>query len=187
MAYKTDNQIMADVIGVINGWLSVSGQTGWKVAQAFQPRPMGLHDKMILLSHIYTRQVGFQKGYDQDLPNTSGGGMTFTHIEDWLEEVRLQVSCFCNRKPGSDTITTWTAEDMAKRLVAYFNGTAGINAFYALGYGKLRRDVCRVRTFVNDSENFQLVPNFDLVLIHEQTVETAAIPAQFGGLQIVGF
>ena len=186
MPYKTDNRIIADVIGVLNAFLANCGQSGWKVLQGEQPRFVGFHDKMILLSHIYTRQVGWQKGYDKDIPNSSGG-MTFTHIEDWLEEVRIQISCFCVRNPETDTVNTWTAEDMAKRLIAFCNSEAGINAFVALGYGKLRHDAARIRAIVNDSQSFQLVPNFDLVLIHEQTVETAAIPAQFGGLQIVGF
>ena len=184
MAYKTDNRIFADVIGVFNGFLSTCGQSGWEVAQAAQPVMMGFHDKAILLSHVYTVPVGYQKGVDRDLP-VSGGGYRFTHIENWLEEVRLQVTCFCVRK-STDTLDTWTAEDMAKMLKTYCNSTAGLWAFNALGYGKLRHDAVRVRSVVNDSDSYQLIASFDLVLLHEQTVESAATPATIGSLQIAG-
>lgn len=185
MPYKTENQIISDIIGVINTWLATSGQTGWKVAQEYQPRPMGLHDKAILLAHIYSRQIGFQKGIDCDIPISSGGSV-YTHIESWLEEVRVQISCICFRNPASDTASTWTAADMAKRLIAYFNSMNGVNAMCALGYGKFRNDGVRIRSIVNDSESFMRVPNFDLVFAHEQTVETQAIAANFGGLEVFG-
>ncbi len=185
MAYKTDNQIFADIIGIIRGYLATSGQTGWRVDQGYQPRPFGQHDKLITLSHVYSVPVGFQGGGDET-KITSGASVTMVHREKWREEVSMQINCFCNRQPATDTVETWTAVDMAKMLKTYFNSTAGIAALLDKGYGKLRIDNIRVGNFLNSSENYQLAPGFDLVILHEQEIESAALEAIIEGYKIVG-
>ena len=185
MSYKTDNQIFADIIGIIRTFLSSSGQTGWAVVQGYQPRPLGQHDKLITLSEVYSVPVGFQGGGDETKYNDDGT-ITLVHVEKWREEVSIQIGCLCNRQPNTDTVATWSAVDMAKMLKTFFNSAAGIAALVTLGYGKLRIDNIRVGKFLNSSENFQLAPGFDLVLLHDQVIESAATEAVIKGAGIVG-
>lgn len=173
MSYKNDNRILADILGVVREFLAqiAADQPGWKAVQGDQPRPLGWHDKLITVTHLYSGKIGWQGAEDVET-ELDEGRMVLTHIERWREEVRLQFSFFCNRKPGADTAATWTAEDMAKILLSYFDSTAGIAALCSKGYGKLRLGTIRVGRVLNSSENYQLVPSFDLALMLEQSLET---------------
>ena len=169
MSYKTDNQIFADITGIIRTFLAGSGQAGWTVVQGYQPRPFGLHDKLITLTQVYCVPVGFQGSKEVPIV-TSGAVIAFTHVETWREEISIQIGCLCNRDPENDTADTWTAVDMAKRIKTFLNSTSGVDALLTLGYNKLRIDNIRVGKFTNSSEEFQLIPGFDLVVLHDQSI-----------------
>ena len=177
MSFKTDNQIFKDIIGVIDGYLAASGQPGWQTVQAEQPVPVAISDKMVLVSRVYMRPVGWQGSEDKDV------GYSYTHIEKQRAELRLQLTFLCQRHPATDTVATWTAQDMAEHLRMYLNGYNGIMALAALGYRTLRCTNIRLGSFIDDSESYQMEPSFDLTLLYTQTLESEQIAATIGDLE----
>lgn len=181
MSYKTENQIFTDIKAVLDAFLAtLTSQSGWKVLRGNQPVPVGINNKMILISKVYATRYGWQGSTDKDIADN------YKHVEMWWEELRWQLSFFCQRDPKNDTTATWTAEDMAKRVMAYLDGMAGLQALLKKGYRKLRNAMITPGSFVNDSELYEFNPSFDIVLLHQQTVESAAQWATIGDMQAVG-
>ena len=176
MSFKTENQIWKDLVGVIDGYLATSGQTGWITTPADQPIPVGISDKMVLVSRVFMRPVGWQGSEDKDI------GYNYTHIEKQRAELRLQLSFLCQRHPATDTVTTWTANDMAEHLRMFLNSYKGIRQLAELGYRTLRCTTIRNASFIDDSETYEFNPSFDLTLLYEQTLESEAIAANLGAL-----
>lgn len=173
MSFKTENQIFSDIIGVINGFLEACGQTGWSAIQGAQAIPLGMFDKVILLYHVYVVKVGWQGHDNKYIESSEEAEPGLFHYEKWREERSIQLSFLNRRRPGTDTVSTWSASDMARQLLAYLDGAVGTGVLQELGYGKLRSENIRIGNFMNDSDRYQLSPTFDLIILYDQEITTS--------------
>lgn len=115
----TEYQIRAAMLAVLTQALTETGVTGYKV-MARNPQVIAGGDKIVLLDRLHTRRCGFQgRDYVGRAPN-----QVFKEREKWIDEVYWQVSVI-RKRLTTDTKTTETGDDVAKRLVWWLNSDRG--------------------------------------------------------------
>ena len=172
MQYRTENQIYADLKQIMDGFFAARGFTGWRALQAYQPTQWGRQSQVVTFSTVYVRRLGFQ-GTNFTPALDSGGALISGSIirEDvYREERSIQFDFFKKRNPATDTVNTAEAGDAARMAAAYLVSDDGIDALGAIGYSLLNIRNIRNNRVIGDSEQFQLLPGFDLVLVYDQKI-----------------
>lgn len=184
MALKSENQIFADIARLLRDALSAVGADGWTVIQEYQPTEQNLRNKLVKFSKVYSRKIGAQGNADEKriLEN---GEIELVHKEFFQKEISIQLDCFVHRTV-EDMEESITGADMAQQLVCYFSGVSGIQALLEAGYGMFRIENIRNYKHISDSDLYQIIPGFDLVLRFWQEIETKQQAAVIKGLKIVG-
>ena len=178
MQYRNENQIYADLKTIMDGFFASRGFTGWRALQSYQPTQWGRQSQAVTFSTVYVRRVGFQ-GTRYRTAFDSGGALVSGAIirEDvYREERSVQLDFFKQRDPANDTVNTIQAGDACRMAAAYLASDDGIDALGALGYSLLNIRNLRNERVIGDSEQFQLLPGFDLVLVYDQII-TVTDPA----------
>ena len=172
MQYRTENQINADLKSIMDGFFVSRGFTGWRALQSYQPTQWGRQSQAVTFSTVYVRRLGFQGTHYRTALDSGGALISGATIRDdvWREERSIQFDFFKKRDPATDTVNTAQAGDAARMAAAYLVSDDGINALAALGYSLLNIRNIRNERLIGDSERFQLLPGFDLVLVYDQTV-----------------
>lgn len=92
----------------------------------------------------------------------------FTHEEIQWWETTIQVSALARVKP-EDYLTQPTAMDIAKMASDILQGDKGLTAMAVERVRPLRVTSIRQIHFVNDSDQYEANPSFDITLSHVQT------------------
>ena len=172
MQYRNENQIYADLKSIMDGFFVSRGFTGWRALQSYQPTQWGRQSQTVTFSTVYVRRVGFQ-GTRYRTALDSGGALVSGAIirQDVYREKRsIQLDFFKQRDPATNTASTAQAGDACRMAAAYLESDDGINTLGALGYGLLNIRNLRNERVIGDSEQFQLLPGFDLVLVYDQEI-----------------
>lgn len=178
MQYRTEGQITADLKAIMDGFFAARGFTGWRALQAYQPTQWGRQSQAVTFTTVYVRRLGFQ-GTHYRTAFGSGGAVTSGAIlrdDVYREERSVQFDFFKKREAETDTTATMQAGDAARMAAAYLASDDGIAALAARNYGLLNIRNIRNGKVIGDSELYQLVPGFDLVLVYDQTI-TVTDPA----------
>lgn len=163
IAFKTENQIWAELIDMLKQALRYRNITGFEVRQGNQKTKVTPASPRLTLHKVSAVNRGFSYRYDKVRDDTG----TLEHTEAYLQEITFQVTALKLRS-NSDTIETHTAGDAANAVKDYLNSIDGIKAMQALGYGLLPPKMYRAPTFVNDTEDFEYAPNIDFTVIVKQ-------------------
>lgn len=184
MALTSENQLFADLIRIIRDGLVALGVDGWTVMQDYQPTEQGLRDKLIKLNKVYSRKIGAQGNADEKriLEN---GEIELVHKEFFQKEISIQLD-FYVKSTVAETVDSITGADMAQQLACYFSGVSGVQALLEAGYGMLRIENIRDPKHVLDSNLYQVLPGFDLVLRFWQEIEMKQQAAVIKGFRIIG-
>ena len=172
MQYRNENQIYADLKTIMDGLFVSRGFTGWRALQSYQPTQWGRQSQAVTFSTVYVRRVGFQ-GTRYRTALDSGGALVSGSIirqDVYREERSVQLDFFKQRDPATNAVNTVQAGDACRMAAAYLASDDGINALGALGYGLLNIRNLRNERVIGDSEQFQLLPGFDLVLVYDQEI-----------------
>lgn len=176
MQYRNEGQINADLKSVMDGFFASRGFTGWRALQSYQPTQWGRISQSVTFTTVYARRVGFQGTRYRTALDSNGGLVSGAIIRDdvYREERSIQLDFFKQRDPATDTVNTAQAGDACRMAAAYLVSDDGIDALAALGYGLLNVRNLRYERVIGDSEQFQLLPGFDLVLVYDQVIEVIA-------------
>lgn len=145
------------------------------VEQRYQPGTVGMDSGanvgMMMVSH--TRVGSMRRKEVQPVAPAAD----FTHLEIQWWETTIQISALCRQNPADPNyLSLPTAGDIAKAASDILQGDKGLAAMAVQRVRPLRITSVRQLFFVNDSDQHEANPSFDIVLSHVQTV-TGATPA----------
>lgn len=136
------------------------------VIQVYQPGdtvgvPSG---PTITMQHIMAKRYGHMRR-EEVQPPVEGGD--FTHVETQWWETTMQIGAV-----NADAINNCQAAS------DILQGDAGLTALAAHRVRPLRIADIRTLQFVNGADQFEAMPNFDVVLVYPQTITSTTPPAQ---------
>lgn len=172
MQYRNDNQIAADIKGIVDAFIqSQAALSGWVTKQMYQRIQDANMEKVVRFFTVTVNRIGWQ-GRNNAVAQSDG---KMYRTERWRETRRVQFDCLMSRK-NTDTTATTTAVDATRLLVAYFNSFAATQAMKNLGYNRFVLKNLRIPVELDDTERFRVYPGFDLMLVYDQEL-TVEIPA----------
>lgn len=147
------------------------GLSGVKLARSFQSRQQGASSS----AYAYFFKIGDHRHGSparKDAYDTQAG--TFTHTETQQYESTYQFSAWVPQDPKD--VTGLTESDILNTVSSIIQSDAIISAFNAAGVGILRVTDVRNPYIVDDHDQFEAVPSFDVILTHKRT-SVSTIPA----------
>lgn len=162
---KTENQIWAFLVEQLTKVLKDNGYTDWVVLRNYQPSIQGLKDKAIYLHRVTKRRIGTQ-GNTNVLNTTTGG---WQNIDHWYEEIMIQVSAYKRINVDTDTSNTITSEDVLDVLLSYINSARKVQDWKSAGYEVIKATNMRLLDYETDSGIQEKLPQFDFLLVIEQS------------------
>ena len=150
---------------------ATSGLAGVKLARNFQSRQQGANSSPT----VYFFKVGDHRHGSpakKDAYDAQAG--TFTHSEIQQYETTYQFSAWVPQDPKD--VTGLTESDILNTVSSIMQSDAIISAFNAAGVGILRVTDVRNPYIVDDHDQFEAVPSFDVILTHKRT-SVSTIPA----------
>lgn len=165
MAIKGENQIYADIVGFLNSSLETLNITGWQVLQLKQPVKLTEISPTIYVTCTLKRRRGWQyrdyKIIDAELKNT----------QYFKQEVDVQISALRMRKL-EDTVDTLNSSDILELLKTYMLNPYTLQDLRALGYRIYQPSEIQSPDFINDSDNFEFMPFFNVTFILNQSLSS---------------
>lgn len=150
---------------------ATSGLAGVKLARNFQPRQQGANSS----PYVYFVKVGDHRyGSPQRKGVLDSQANTFTHTEIQLYESTYQFSAWVPQDPKD--VTSLSESDILNTVSGIIQSDAMLSAFNAAGVGILRVTDVRNPYIVDDHDQFEAVPSFDVTLTHKRT-NVSTIPA----------
>lgn len=144
------------------------------VKQRYQPGTTGMDKgQNIGMMMVTSNRIGSMKRKELQpvAPATD-----FTHVERQWWESTIQISALCRLNPKDpDYLSKPTAMDIAKAASDILQGDKGLAALAIGGARPLRITSVRQLHFVNDSDQYEANPSFDITLSYVQTI-TATTP-----------
>lgn len=149
------------MIALLNEAVSAKSITDMTVMRANQPFDV-TKKSAVLISRIQSNRYGW-RGRKSKIINS-----VMKHVENYYQELQFQITVL--KKSKLDDLTDLTATDIANKLVDYLESNSGLAKLRQLGYMPLRITNVREPTFVNETDNYQINPNFDLVCYVQQEI-----------------
>lgn len=164
-SYKTENQIYADFISLIQEAFNAFGIKGWHIRQLNQVFKVNILKPTVFITLTGTSQRGRQyqtktKKQDNILKSY------FTK-----QEVKLRFSS-THRERADDTVNTINSNDILKIIREYMQSEEGILFLANKGYAQYTATQISDQQFSNDEDNFQFLPYFDCTFIYTDSWRT---------------
>lgn len=161
----TENNIWAFLVSEFQAVLNANGYTDWVVMRNYQPSIQGLKDKSIYLHKVSKRRIGTQ-GNSNVLNVTTG---QWENIDHWYEEVLIQVGAYKRIDIEHDNENTITSEDVLSVLLSYINSARKVQDWKSAGYEVIKATNMRLLDYETDSGIQEKLPQFDFLLVLEQS------------------
>ena len=158
-----DNQIWSFLIAQFRAVLDANGYNDWIITRNYQPSIQGLKDKAIYLHKISKRRIGTQ---GNTTIQTELGWQT---VDQWYEEILFQVGAYKKINPDTDNEDTITSEDVLSTLLAYVNSARKVQDWKSAGYEVIKATNMRLLDYETDSGIQEKFPQFDFLLVLEQS------------------
>ena len=150
---------------------ATSGLSGVKLARSYQSRQQGANSS----PYVYFVKVGDHRyGHPERKDEYAAGSGDFTHTEIQQYESTYQFSAWVPQGPKD--VTGLTESDILNVVSGIMQSDALLAAFRAQGVGILRVTDVRNPYIVDDHDQFEAVPSFDVTLTHKRT-SVSTIPA----------
>lgn len=150
---------------------SAPGLSGVKLARSFQPRQQGASSA----PYVYFFKVGDHRhGSPQRKDVFDASTSTFTHTEIQQYESTYQFSAWVPQDPKD--VTGLTESDILNTVSGIIQSDSILAAFRSQEVGILRVLDVRNPYIVDDHDQFEAVPSFDVILTHKR-VSVSTIPA----------
>lgn len=161
---------------LLSGFTSLGGGfAAVKVRQAYQPSTVGTaQGPQALLQTIGNRRYGALRR--DDIPPVPPA-TDMTHIETQWWETTIQVGAEARRNPQDPAFLTLpSAMDICKAASDILQSDTGLSALSVQRVRPLRITEIRNVRFVNESDQYEAMPSFDIVLVYPQTRTTTTPP-----------
>lgn len=150
---------------------ATSGLSGVKLARSYQSRQQGANSS----PYVYFVKVGDHRyGHPERKDEYAPGSGDFTHTEIQQYETTYQFSAWVPQDPKD--VTGLTESDILNIVSGIMQSDALLAAFRAQEVGILRVTEVRNPYIVDDHDQFEAVPSFDVTLTHKRT-SVSTIPA----------
>ena len=150
---------------------ATSGLSGVKLARSYQSRQQGANSS----PYVYFVKVGDHRyGHPERKEVWNAQANAFDHWEIQQYETTYQFSAWVPQDPKD--VTGLTESDILNVVSGIMQSDALLAAFRAQGVGILRVTDVRNPYIVDDHDQFEAVPSFDVTLTHKRT-SVSTIPA----------
>lgn len=167
ISYKTENQIYADFISLIQEAFNVFGLKGWQIRQLNQVFKVDILHPSVFITITSTAQRGRQ--YQQKV-KTQAGLLIKTHSTK--QEVKLRFLA-THRELANDTVSSINSTDVLTIIREYMQSEEGILFLSSKGYAQYTSSPLTDEQFTNDEDNFQFLPYFDCSFVYTNSWSTA--------------
>lgn len=157
--FKTKNQIFNDFIGLVKTAFDNFSISGWEIRQLKQIYKVNQLKPTVFISVINGNQNGRQY-YKKE--KTDG---IINRQASSKQEVKIRFAA-TRRELNNDNLDTYNGSDVLKVIRAYMQSPEGIQYLAGLGYAQYRAENINEMDFVNDSDNFQFLPQFDCTFLY---------------------
>jgi len=153
----------------------LDGLTGVQVKTAYQPTTVAISSgPTILLQTVTSTRYGALRRYDDPAAGTGD----LPHLETQWWETVSQVGCTARRDPQDPAFLTLpSAMDICKQASDILQGDKGLSLLAVQRVRPLRITTIRQVRFVNDSDQYEAMPSFDVTLVHPQVTTSTTPPA----------
>ena len=165
--YHSQNQIISKIQTALTSMLTDLNITGWQVLRSNQTTIQAVQNKSVYYDIVSKTRIGTQ-GTKSVLINNNWTDQTV-----WYEEYLVQVSAFLQREPDTDVVATTTSSDIISMLQGCFNANgilANKNYFSENWIQAIKSTVIRELDYETDSGLREKMPQFDFILVVEQTL-----------------
>lgn len=172
----TENGLFALVRStLLAGFAAEPGYMDVEVSQRYQPRTVGAPEApAVILSIVSNLRYGALRREDLQ-PETSGGEMV--HLETQWWETRMQIGGWVWRNPEDPNfLTQTTAGDIAKMASNILQSDKGLTALAVERVRPLRITELRNVTVVNDRDEYEHNPSFDVVFSYPEVRRSTTPP-----------
>lgn len=144
----------------------MTGQSiaSFPVVGAFQPDSQGRVPDGIYLHPTGDTRYGWQARYDEFDPDSGDQ----THVEEQWHESTYQVQGFARQNPANLALPT--AKDLTDTVAMLMQSQPFRQLLRAQGVGIQRITQVRAPFFVNDQDNFEMNPSFDITFTHKRII-----------------
>lgn len=145
---------------------------GVLVRPIYQPVTIGTPSTpQITMQTIGNRRYGALRRKDN--PATD----PLVHAETQWWETTIQIGATARRNPTDPAFLTLpSANDICKRASDILQGDTGLSALAVQRVRPLRITDLRNVQFVNESDQYEAMPSFDLTLVYPQVIESTTPP-----------
>ncbi len=156
-----------------------AGYSDVVVKQRYQARTVGVPDPPAIFLHIFGHKRFGVLGRHERQPPTPGADMIHEETQIW--ECTVQISGFVWRNPeAADFLTLPTSGDLVKMASNILQSDKGLAALAVQNVRPLRVTEFRNVTVINDRDEYEHNPSFDIVVTYPETRQSASPPvAQF--------
>lgn len=161
MTYKTENQIWADVISLLKDAVKDKKIANCTVMRSFQPVDVQIQPTILI--HLISQDRYGWRGRKNKVING-----VMHHIEVYHQQLRFQIDVLKKIGVSKDELT---ASDIANMLVDWLESDRGLKSLRSYGFMPLRIQSMPENTFVNQHDNYQINPHFDLICYIEQEID----------------
>lgn len=169
--YHNQNAIIEKIQTALTAMLTDLNITGWQVLRSNQPTVQELQNNSVYHDIVSKRRIGTQ-GVKSMLIE-SQGVKNWQDVSVWYEEYLIQVSGFKQRDVTTDNSTTTTSSDIIALLQGCINSNGAVdgkNYFNTDWLQLIKSTAIRELDFETDSGLKEKMPQFDFVLVVEQTL-----------------
>lgn len=159
-----ENQTWSFLVSQFNKVLTDNNITDWVVLRNYQPSIQGLKNKAIYLHKVSKRRIGTQG--NTNILDENG---EWQNIDHWYEEILIQVGAYKSIDINTDTVDTITSEDVLGILLAYVNSARKVQDWKSAGYEVIKATNMRLLDYETDSGIQEKLPQFDFLLVLEQS------------------
>lgn len=163
--YKTENQIYNDFINLTKASFEAFNLKGWSVRQLNQLFKVNVLAPTVFISISNNGQRGRQ--YSKKIKNDESLNREY-HIK---QEVTIKFSA-ARRESAFDDLQTVNSIDVLKRLKSFMQSDEGVKLLASYGYAQYRAEEITPPFFVNDDDNFQLLPSFNCTFVYTDSWQT---------------
>lgn len=153
-----------------------AGYTDVQVKQVFQPLTVGIPSPpQVTMQFVGSYRVGaLGRKYTPASPDPDAD-MVGTMLQWW--NTTVQIGCTARRNPTApDFLTLPSAMDICKAASDILQSDKGLTALAVQGVRPLRIADIRLIQWVNESDQYEAWPIFDLVLVYPETLTTTTPP-----------
>lgn len=162
MTYRNENQIWADIISLLKMAVQAKNISDCTVMRSFQPVDVQIQPT-ILIHRISQNRYGWRGRKDKVINNV------MHHVESYHQELRFQVDVL--KKIDVNNPNDLTATDIANLLVDWLESDKGLKEMRSLGFMPLRIINMPESTFINQHDNYQINPHFDIICYIQQEID----------------